>query len=197
MERGSGEAFIVRACVTPEAIVRAGWLLPRTTSSAGRPVSCSSCGRERRRGVAGADDRCDRRVARHGRLLSPAADEASKHHVASARAAAPTIGRPPAAVASRDDHAVLGAASFCNAPRMQGSGAVHDMAPHRPEHEPASRASDVMLCDLDAEALSSAPTRWVAALAISRPSDSATNADVRAIAVRPYTAIAQRSRERV
>ena len=59
-----------------------------------------------------------------------------------------------------------------------------ETARSRPQGEPASRWFAVMLSDLDAEAPLPAPTRSAAGLATPWPSDSATNADGRAIAVR-------------
>jgi hypothetical protein len=63
----------------------------------------------------------------------------------------------------------------------------------RPQQEPASRWSDLMLPDLDAKALSPAPIR-PAAVGIPWLSDSRTSADERAITVRPEQRRDQRLR---
>ncbi len=52
------------------------------------PPPAAPFGRQRERGVAGADDCSGHRVVRHERLLSAVADEAEQPHVASALAAA-------------------------------------------------------------------------------------------------------------
>jgi hypothetical protein len=57
---------------------------------------------------------------------------------------------------------------------MRWSRAASETARPRPQQEPAARWSDLVLPDLDAEALSPAPIRRAAAVGIPWLSDSAT-----------------------
>jgi len=75
-----------------------------------------------------ADDCSGRRVARQGCLLSAPADEAEQARCCLGARCRFTIGGAPAAVASRDDVAVLAPADFCNFPGMQQSCTENDAA---------------------------------------------------------------------
>jgi hypothetical protein len=102
----------------------------RMQSRRARPHALGS-GRERQRGGAGADDCSDRRVVGHGRFLSAAADEAEQAPMSPGR----SLSLPDCRSTSRGRPSRrrrgLAPADFCNARRMQPSGAADEMTPHR------------------------------------------------------------------